>query len=572
MELRPAEGASTASRLAQQAPILSRDQKGAVDTIIKALPAGSRSANSRPNPDQRTPVFVVHGVTGSGKTEVYMRVIEEALVRGQSAIVLVPEISLTPQIMQRFSSRFPGLVAAVHSRMADGERREQWERIRSGEARIVVGPRSALFSPVASLGVVILDEEHDASYKQEESPRYHARDVAIALGRMLRIPVVLGSATPDVVTYFGARKGPFTLLELPARPHWGSATEDHGEGSRAMPSVEIVDLRQELKSGNRSIFSRSLLSCLTETIEAGHQALLFLNRRGSASSVVCRECGYVVACKSCDLPLTYHAAQRSLLCHRCDRRYPAPSKCPSCGSDRIRYLGVGTQRVADEVAKSFPSARVLRWDRDVTGKKNAHERIASTFGRGEADILVGTQMIAKGLDFPRVTLVGVVVADIGLNLPDFRSSERTFQLMTQVAGRAGRGNLPSRVIVQAYNPDHYALRAAKDHDYFSFYRQEMTFRQASGYPPFSRLVRFIIKAKGEELAGRRAHALRDALLQRIASEPDLEVELIGPAPAFAARVDDVFQWHLMARGNRVHEFLDVVPDDVIVDVDPVDLL
>lgn len=576
---------------------LSTAQQQAVAAIVGALPE-SRAAGPRGNgltmgiarparrsgskSPSRPGVFLLHGVTGSGKTEVYMAAIEEVLRRGFDALVMVPEISLTPQALQRFEARFPGLVASLHSRMAAGERRAEWQRLRTGQARIAIGPRSALFAPLRKPGVIVLDEEHDASYKQEESPRYHAREVAVRLGGLLSIPVVLGSATPDVASFYQARQKRYSLLRLPDRPVWDTAPEGDGRSpesrgagpevpSRPMPSVEIVDLRQELKAGNRSIFSRRLLECLEETVEARHQALLFLNRRGAATSVVCRDCGYVAVCKACDLPLTFHSANLALVCHRCDRRLPAPRVCPECGGDRIRYLGAGTQRVAEEVSRALPSARVLRWDRDVTSKRGAHEAIAAKFAAREADILVGTQMIAKGLDFPWVTLVGVVVADVGLNLPDFRAPERAFQLMTQVGGRAGRADLPSRVIIQAYNPDHYALRAARNHDYWSFYRQEMTFRLASGYPPFSRLVRFLLKGKDEVTVGRRAHELRDALVAAAAGHGG-SYEVIGPAPAYMARVNDVFHWHLLMRGESIHTLLAVVPDDVIVDVDPVDLL
>jgi primosomal protein N' (replication factor Y) len=564
--------------------ILSPHQAHAVLAVVKTLRHADSPPSSRDPKRLGEGVFLLHGVTGSGKTEVYMSIIQEVLEHGQDALVLVPEISLTPQATERFTQRFPGLVASLHSEMGLTERHDQWGRLRSGEARIAIGPRSALFAPLANLGIIILDEEHDGSYKQGESPRYHARDVAIHLADMLGIPCLLGSATPDVATYYQARKGRITLLELPDRPQWTIAGDayligdsDHSEGTvelppRPMPSVEIVDLRQELKAGNRGIFSRLLLSAMETTIDAGHQVLLFLNRRGTATSVVCRDCGYVATCEACDIPLTYHATTRKVICHRCDRRYAPPKQCPTCGNERIRYLGVGTQRVAEEVSRLMPHARVQRWDRDVATRKGAHEAITSAFSRHEVDVLVGTQMIAKGLDFPLVTLVGVVVADVGLNLPDFRSAERTFQLMTQVAGRAGRVDIPSNVIIQAYNPEHYALLAAKDHDYWAFYRQEMTFRHEAGYPPYSRLVRFLLRGKDDMIVGRQAHALRDEMLERAESHPNLEVEVIGPAPAFASRVNEQFQWHLLLRGPELHDLLHDLPDDVIVDVDPVDLL
>jgi primosomal protein N' (replication factor Y) len=339
-----------------------------------------------------------------------------------------------------------------------------------------------------------------------------------------------------------------------------------------MPSVEIVDLRQELKAGNATIFSRVLVEELEKTLAAGHQALLFLNRRGSATVVVCRDCGYVVRCPACEIPFTYHAAFTSLICHRCDQRAASPRTCPECGGKRIRYLGTGTERVEEETRRLFPGARVQRWDRDVTGAKGAHEAILDRFGRHEADILVGTQMIAKGLDFPLVTLVGVISADVGLHLPDFRAPERTFQLVAQVAGRAGRADLPSRVIVQSYAPDHYAITAARDHDYWSFYRQEMTFRHSTGYPPYSRLLRLVARGPKYEDVRRRAWELQAELAGAIASRGLLETEIIGPAPAFVARVKGIYQWHVVVRGPEIHPLLDIVPDDWIVDVDPVDLL
>lgn len=579
-------------------PHLSKAQADAVAKIIDSLnPAiifnGSVDGNhlnvDRDGDHSKSKVFLLHGVTGSGKTEVYMAVIQEGLNRGAGAIVMVPEISLTPQAQSRFTDRFPGLVATTHSGLSPGARRSEWERLRSGEARIAVGPRSALFGPLSNIGVIIVDEEHDPSYKQGESPRYHARDVAIKLGEITGAPVVLGSATPDVCSYYRARKGRYTLLSLPERPVWDPSASAHCRDesgseraplaspstaqvsqSRPMPSVEIVDLRQELKAGNRGVFSRSLLSALKETVDNGHQALLFLNRRGNATSVVCRTCGYVAICRACDIPLTYHSANKRLMCHRCDRRFPSPSVCPSCGGGQIRYLGIGTQRVAEEVSRALPNARVLRWDRDVTGKKGAHEEIAGSFERHEADILVGTQLITKGLDFPLVTLVGVVVADVGMNFPDFRSAERTFQLMTQVAGRAGRADLPSRVVVQSYNPEHYALQAAREHDYWSFYRQEMTFRYQSRYPPYNRLVRFLFQGKKDGEVGRRAYALRDEIASR--TKIGADVQMVGPAPSFVARVDSVYHWHMLVLAENVHALLDNVPDDVIVDVDPVDVL
>ena len=474
---------SEQSRPLQLAPA----QQAALDAILRAASA------------RKPAIFLLHGVTGSGKTEVYLQAIAEVLRQGRQAIMMVPEISLTPQAVARVAGRFPGRVAVLHSKLSPAERMDEWQRIRHGEADVVVGPRSALFAPLPHPGLIVVDEEHDPSYKQDASPRYHARDAAAVLGRLTGAAVVFGSATPDVGTYHAAGAGRITLLELPDRPVWGAAGE-----ARPMPPVEVVDMRHELKSGNRSIFSEPLLEALDKTLRDGHQALLFLNRRGSATVVLCRDCGFVVRCPNCDIPFTYHAHATRLICHRCDKRAVSPGACPACGGPHIRYLGTGTQRVEDEAARLFPRARVLRWDRDVTGAKDAHAQILDRFAAHEADILVGTQMIAKGLDFPLVTLVGVISADTGLHMPDFRAPERSFQLLTQVAGRAGRASLPSRVVVQTYTPDHYAILAAQDHDYHRYYREEMSFRRDARYPPFSRLARFVYASENEEACRRAA--------------------------------------------------------------------
>jgi primosomal protein N' (replication factor Y) len=519
----------------------------------------------------RSQIFLLHGVTGSGKTEVYLQAVEETLQRGRGAIVMVPEISLTPQAVERFAGRFPGRVAVLHSKLSPGERLDEWRRIRSGAADVVVGPRSALFAPLPNPGLIVVDEEHDPSYKQDSSPRYHARDAAAVLGRITGATVIFGSATPDVGSYSAALEGRIHLLELPNRPQWGAT------GARPMPSVEVVDMRHELKSGNRSIFSGELLEAMNETLAAGHQALLFLNRRGSATIVLCRDCGYVSRCPNCDIPFTYHAVATRLICHRCDKRVPSPRVCPACHSPRIRYLGIGTERVEEETARLFPRARVLRWDRDVTGGKDAHEIILQTFARHEADILVGTQMIAKGLDFPLVTLVGVISADTGLHMPDFRAPERSFQLLTQVAGRAGRSTLPSRVVVQTYTPDHYAVRAAMNHDYHRFFHEEIAFRRAAGYPPFTRMIRFVYSSENLDQCRQSAANFR-AVIERAMAEDGLSgIELIGPAPCFVARVKSRYYWQLIARGvgrtgGGLQGLLDYVLPGWSVDVDPVDLL
>lgn len=537
---------------------LSPAQQRAFDAVAASVRSG------------RSHIFLLHGVTGSGKTEVYLQAIEATIESGRQAIMMVPEISLTPQAVERVAGRFPGRVAVLHSKLSPGERMEEWQRIRHGQVAVVVGPRSALFAPLPHPGLIIVDEEHDPSYKQDASPRYNARDAAAVLGRMCGATVVFGSATPDVGTFHAAQTGRIALLELPNRPVWGE------EGARPMPSVEVVDMRHELKAGNRSMFSEALLDALDRTLADGHQALLFLNRRGSATVVLCRDCGYVARCPNCDIPFTYHAAATRLICHRCDKRAVSPHFCPACRSPRIRYLGAGTQRVEEEVARLFPRARVLRWDRDVTGGKEAHEQILQRFSRHEADVLVGTQMIAKGLDFPLVTLVGVVSADTGLHMPDFRAPERSFQLLTQVAGRAGRSSLPSRVVVQTYTPEHYAVQAASRHDYHRFYEQELQFRVSACYPPFARLVRFVYSSGSEGACRESAENLKSILRRAIEEESLAGIELIGPAPCFISKIKNRYYWQLIARGdapNRdVHPLLDHVPAGWTVDVDPVDLL
>jgi primosomal protein N' (replication factor Y) len=545
---------------------LSPAQRNAHDALRRSIREGSGG------------IFLLHGVTGSGKTEVYLQAVSDVIQAGRRAIMMVPEISLTPQAVERVAGRFPGRVAVLHSRLSPGERLDEWQRIRHGEADVVVGPRSALFAPLPHPGLIVVDEEHDPSYKQESMPRYNSRDAAAVLGRLEHATIVFGSATPDVGTYYAAQSGRIKLLELPDRPVWNGAEPPRPmQAARPMPSVEVVDMRHELKVGNRSIFSTSLMEAMEHTLADRHQALLFLNRRGSATVVICRDCGYVVRCPQCDIPYTYHASATRLICHRCDKRAVSPRICPGCGGQRIRYLGVGTQRVEEEVRHLFPRARVLRWDRDVTGGKGAHEEIVRQFSRHEADVLVGTQMIAKGLDFPLVTLVGVISADTGLHMPDFRAPERSFQLLTQVAGRAGRASLPSRVVVQTYTPDHYAVEASREHDYHRFYREEMAFRESARYPPFARLIRFVYSNERESLCRQSAANLRAILEKAIQEEALNGAEIIGPAPCFVARMKNRYYWQIIARGGgngsaSLHALLDYIPPGWTIDVDPVDLL
>jgi len=512
-------------------------------------------------------VFLLHGVTGSGKTEIYLRALARAISMGRRAIVLVPEIALTPQTIARFAARFPDRVAVLHSRLSLGEQFDVWQRIKGGAFDVVIGSRGALFAPQPDLGLIVIDEEHEWTYKQQEQPpRYHARDVAIKLSGLTNSVVILGSATPDVSSYHRVQRGEFRLLQLPERISGGEISP--------LPQVEVVDLRRELKEGNRSIFSRSLSESIAESLAAREQVILFLNRRGTATFVQCRDCGFVLRCRRCDVSLTYHAAEDDLVCHRCNHRAKIPHVCPNCLSRRIKFLGIGTQRVQEEVAKAFPEAQLLRWDRDATRGKHSHEQIMDRFLAHEADILIGTQMIAKGLDMPLVSLVGVINADIGLYLPDFRSSERTFQILCQVAGRAGRGKIGGRVIIQSYTPEHYAVVAAAKHDYSTFYAQEMAFRRQQGDPPFSRLARLIYTHTNAALCQREAERIYHLLEQEKDSQGLPNTTLFGPSPSFTQRVRGRFRWQIMVRSPNPLPLLSqlALPRGWSVDIDPVGLV
>ena len=542
--------------------VLTPEQEAALAPIIAAL-EGAPGANGP---------FLLHGVTGSGKTEVYLRALEACARMGKKGIFLVPEISLTPQALHRVNTRFPGRVAVLHSHLSPGERFDQWWRIRHGAYEVVVGPRSALFSPLPDLGLVVMDEEHEWTYKQQEAmPHYHTRDVALKIAQLTGAVVVMGSATPDVGTYFSAKNEQYKLLELPRRIPRSSGG---GNGASGLARVEVCDMRQELKEGNRSIFSRALASALKQCTNRGEQAVLFLNRRGSATVVQCRDCGHALRCRRCSVALTFHAAYMRLLCHHCNRRSVPPARCPQCRSPQIRYLGLGTQRVMEELRKLLPSVTSLRWDRDTALAPLAHERIIERFLRGDAQVLIGTQMVAKGLDVPGVTLVGVILADIGLNLPDFRSGERTFQLLCQVAGRAGRGSSPGRVIIQSYNPDHYAVEAAAAQDYDLFYDQEIRFRHQQGNPPFSRLVHMTYRHTNSDVCQREAESLGRTLRRRASALGLTDVEIVGPAPAYHERIRGRYRWHVTLRGWNLHDYLAdlTIPQGWTLDVDPVTVL
>ena len=532
---------------------LSASQKRALSAIKESL---------RQN---KSNVFLLHGVTGSGKTEIYLQALAEAVKLGKRGIILVPEIALTPQTIERFASRFPHKVAVIHSRLSLGEQFDQWQQIRDGKLDVVIGPRSALFAPQHDLGLIVIDEEHEWTYKQDISPRYHARDVALKLAELNRAVVILGSATPDVETFYHAQRGEYHLLELPQRitPHEGSA----------LPQVELVDLRNELKAGNKSIFSRSLKLAIDKAVNNREQVILFFNRRGAATFIQCRNCGLVMQCRRCCVSLKYHSTENALVCHQCNYRMPVPQACPRCLSRRIKFLGIGTQKLEYEASLAFPQARLLRWDSDAIRGKYSHQEILNIFRSHEADILIGTQMVAKGLDLPQVTLVGVVSADTGLNLPDFRAGERSFQLLSQVAGRAGRGPLGGRVIIQTYYPQHYAIQAAIKHDYTAFYNQEISYRRQLHNPPFSQIVRLIYSHTNDALCRKEAERMKRLLALEIDAKGTHDINIIGPAPAFIHRLRGRFRWQLILRGSETSAFLSrvAIPQGWIVDVNPVGL-
>ncbi|QDK68940.1 primosomal protein N' [Bacillus halotolerans] len=477
-------------------------------------------------------VFLLHGVTGSGKTEIYLQSIEKVLAKGKEAIVLVPEISLTPQMVHRFKGRFGSQVAVMHSGLSTGEKYDEWRKIHRKEVRLVVGARSAIFAPFENLGMIIIDEEHESSYKQEEMPRYHAKEVAIKRAEHHRCPVVLGSATPTLESYARAQKGVYELLSL-----------KHRVNHQVMPEVSLVDMREELRNGNRSMFSIELMEKLEETIAKGEQAVLFLNKRGYSSFVMCRDCGYVPQCPHCDISMTYHRSGQRMKCHYCGHEEPVPHTCPECGSDHIRFFGTGTQRVEEELTKVLPHARVIRMDVDTTSRKGAHEKLLSAFGEGRADILLGTQMIAKGLDFPNVTLVGVLSADTTLHIPDFRSAEKTFQLLTQVSGRAGRHEKPGNVIIQTYTPSHYSIQLTKTHDYETFYQHEMAHRREQSYPPYYYLA--LVTVSHEEVA--KAAVTAEKIAHLLKANCGADTKILGPSASPIARIKDRYRYQCVIK-------------------------
>ena len=515
--------------------------------------------------DNKGDTFLLHGATGSGKTEVYLQALAEAIKLGKRAIVLVPEISLTPQTIDRFASRFPYRVAIIHSKLSLGEQFDQWHQIQNGEYDVVIGARSAIFAPQPQLGLIVIDEEHEWTYKQDNSPRYHTRDVALEIAVLNKATVILGSATPDVSSYYNATKGKYRLLEMPERvtPKEGSP----------LPKVELVDLREELKTGNTGIFSRLLEYEINKAIKKGGQVILFFNRRGTSTFVQCRDCGHVLQCPNCYVSLNYHSDNDFLLCHQCNYRKRTPKNCPACGSARIKYLGLGTQKLEQETAAAFPKARLLRWDSDSTKGKDAHREILEAFSKHKADILIGTQMVAKGLDLPNVTLVGVIIADSDLNLPDFRAGERTFQLISQVAGRAGRGEAGGKVIIQTYMPDHYAVQATINHDYTAFYRREIDYRKQLKNPPFSKLIKMTYIHANDAICRNEAERMKKQLSLEVDSAGLFGIDILGPSPAFIQRLRGRYRWQIILRGANPGELLSriSIPQGWIIDVDPVGL-
>jgi primosomal protein N' (replication factor Y) len=575
-------------------PSLTSEQQATWQVIEQQIIAPpDSSATSRFFP------ILLHGVTGSGKTEIYLHAVAQTLMRGRQVIVLVPEIALTPQTVRRFMARFPGQVGVIHSQLSEGERYDTWRRARLGLLSVIIGPRSALFTPLADIGLIVVDECHDESYYQSgHPPAYHARELAVAYAQITQAICLLGSATPDVVNLYHAQQGGWCLLRLPQRilghrDVVNAQTQRMGLVSRYrplegqaetmdLPPVQVMDMRKELKEGNRSIFSRALQVALAEVLANHQQAILFLNRRGTATYVFCRDCGFVLKCPRCDLPLAYHAnfgnegagsSTPPLRCHHCGYERGMPKTCPQCGSQRIRQYGTGTEKVEAAVMELFPQARTLRWDWDTTRQKGAHEFIMSHFANHRADVLIGTQMLAKGLDLPLVTLVGVVLADVGLNLPDYRAAERVFQVLMQVAGRAGRSPLGGQVILQTFQPDHYVIQAAAKHDYQEFYLQELAYRRQLGYPPFSQLVRLEYRANDPGQAERETRKLASQIQIWLSEEDRRATEMIGPVPCFFSRIGGRYRWQIVLRGPDPASLLRGHPlTDFEIQVNPPNLL
>ena len=491
-------------------------------------------------------LILLKGVTGSGKTEVYMRIVEKTLEEGKSAIVLVPEIALTPQMIERFNGRFGSNVALFHSKLSDGERFDEWYRVKEGKASLIIGARSAIFLPAKNLGLIIIDEEHENTYKSDQNPKYQTKEVAEYIAKLKGCKVILGSATPTIESYYRAISGEMKLVEL-----------NHRVDNKPMPKMMLVDMREELRSGNKSLFSRRLYASMKEKLEKGEQIILFLNRRGFSTFVSCRSCGYVFHCEDCDISMTYHK-NGFLVCHYCGKTKKQPNLCPKCGSKYVKFFGAGTERVEEEVRRYFKNARILRMDVDTTRAKDSHEKIYNAFKAREADILIGTQMVSKGLDFPNVTLVGILAADMSLNLPDYRAAERSFQIITQVAGRAGRGDKEGEVIVQTYTPEHYSLQYAKKYDYENFYEKEFTIRAMMGYPPFGRILLINGSGKNEDELRKQMIYLGEKVKEKAEEFGGLEV--LGPTPCIIYRIKENYRWQIIIKGEFSSKFSKSIKD------------
>ena len=492
--------------------------------------------------------FLLYGVTGSGKTEVYLQLIEKTLEKNRKAIVLVPEISLTPQMIERFIARFgKEEIAVIHSKLSIGERHDEWNKIKEGEAKIIIGARSAIFAPVKDLGIIIIDEEHDSSYKSEATPKYQAKDIATKIAKEEEIPLVLGSATPDMTTYYNAiNNNGITLLKLTKRANKSS-----------LPKVGIIDLKQELANGNHSMLSQELYQSIEENLKNKYQTILFLNRRGYSTFIMCRECGYTVKCKNCNISMTYHSYENKLKCHYCGYEEPLVTICPECGSKKIRYFGTGTQKLEQEIHKEFLNASTIRMDVDTVTKKNSHEEILNKFKNENIDILIGTQMVVKGHHFPKVTLVGVIAADSSLNIDDYRANERTFQILTQVSGRAGRENLPGKVIIQSYNPENYSIQTAQRQSYEDFYDIEIELRKQLKYPPFCDIIVIGFSSGKEEDIKKQTSEFYKELLENTKNQlNNLKISL--PAPSPIDKIQNRYRWRIIIKGNMTEELNNIL--------------
>lgn len=509
---------------------LTYEQRLAVNQILKNLYGEKKTV-------------LLYGVTGSGKTEVYIRVMQRVIDSGKKALLLVPEISLTPQMLATLKERFAGKVAVIHSKLSAGERFDEWNRIYCGEADIVVGARSAVFAPIRNLGLIVIDEEHESSYKQGEYPFYDARMVAKMRAEQHKAVLIFGSATPSIEAFYSASHDEYMVVKLTKRVT-----------GRLLPKLEVIDMKHELKGGNSRIFSRKLINAMMDTIQRGQQIILFINRRGYSTFVICRDCGFVLKCQYCDVSLTYHFEDKTGKCHYCGYEAKAPDLCPECGSRKIKYFGAGTEKVEQEVKSCFPGVKTLRMDSDSMSRKGSMEAMISTFKRGKAQVLIGTQVVAKGLDFPRVSLVGIISADTALNMPDFRAAERTFQMITQVAGRAGRGNFPGRVYIQTYCPEALSIRAACEANFTQFYRTELQNRRKSNFPPFCYLLN--ISVVGAECSQVQDEAMR--IRDMLSDNPDNLIEIYGPVPAPRPRIKDNFRYYILLKSSRSHALIQAV--------------